>query len=412
VNFEEEKMVCSIMDKVWLFVLLLSCNVKCVPTPVENWKEIDGNHRRDVAAFYNIYCEGPSYDGIVKDQITKMEMSGLMDKLDIVYYTTMGKDGSNYNISNQKFKHAKHFGDVGLEIQTLSLLYQFCHENVKSKVLYFHNKGSLHNSPMNMKFREFLDCFNLNPHCIDALDNHDICGWRLSPTPFPHFSGNFWWSTCKNINRLVDPLWSTNNETFIILSAKISPAVASVDRYFPERWVASAPEFRPADCMSAAVDKSYIWGYGFPGGVAEAHCRQPVTTDENGVKRRAFGMKCETASTFRDIKVFSNAIDYMYSQAPDNVYNDLIKRSYVYYGQPPVTYLKWMEPLRVWPNFTENMLVRPAHNKQVYVVMNKTLRGIPNLRTFINMGRDFDEVVPISDFSMTYLHVGLEMPSL
>ncbi len=77
-------MVCSIMCKVWLFVLLLSCNVKCVPTQVENWKEIDGNHRRGVAAFYNVYCEGPSYDGIVKDQITKMEMSCLMDKLDNV----------------------------------------------------------------------------------------------------------------------------------------------------------------------------------------------------------------------------------------------------------------------------------------------------------------------------------------
>ncbi len=75
---------------------------------------------------------------------------------------------------------------------TLSYLYDFCQHNPDSKVLYFHDKGSNNYRGENVFFRHFLDCYVLNPQCIDALnEGFDTCGWRMSPLPNPHYSGNY-----------------------------------------------------------------------------------------------------------------------------------------------------------------------------------------------------------------------------
>jgi hypothetical protein len=55
----------------------------------------------------------------------------------------------------------------------------------------------------------------LNPHCIEALDTYDTCGWRLSPLPHVHYPDNFWWATCKHINKVINPLAPINDQTFI-----------------------------------------------------------------------------------------------------------------------------------------------------------------------------------------------------
>jgi len=236
-----------------LFVVTVS-NILCVAdglgyVDTSEWVSLDGGHHHSIAAFYNVYCGGKYFDGIVKDQVSKMEASGLMDRLDIVYYATMGEYGADYSIPNNKFKHIKHHGKEGSEAQTHHLMYQFCHDNPTSKVLYFHNKGSYHPTADNSIFRSYLDCYNLNPNCIEALDTHDICGWRLTPVPHPFYSGNFWWATCKHINGLVSPMSNTQNETFIALSNKVNPCVLSFGRWFSEAWVTSKPEYKPADCM-------------------------------------------------------------------------------------------------------------------------------------------------------------------
>lgn len=376
------------------------------------WTELDGNHHHKVVAFYNIYCDGDSYDGIIKDQLGKIIESGLIDKLDIVYYATMGKQGANYVIPNEKFKHITHYGDSGSEVQTLSLLYQFCGENKDSKVLYFHNKGSYHNNWTNVKFRQFLDCFNLNPNCIEALDTHDTCGWRISPVPQPHYSGNFWWATCKHINKLVDPLASVNNNTFIEVTNTLSPCIGSRDRYFPESWVGSAPLFRPSDCMSAAVDTSFLYGYKFPNGITEQYCPKMNTV----TNRNEYGLPCTTASTLVNLPLFSGTIDYMQGLADKlgcggDYFPELVKRSYLWYGTAPTSYIKWMAPLRTPPNMTENELYRGARSKQVFVVKDGKLHGIPNLQTFIAMGRDFDEVKVIHDYQINEMPKGDDIPS-
>jgi hypothetical protein len=387
--------------------------VSCDPIKRVDWKELDGNHHRKIAGFYNVYCEGESYDGIIKDQVKKMEESSLLDKMDIVYYATIGRNGANYSIPNPKFKHIQHFGDVGYEVQTLSLLYEFCKENSESKVLYFHNKGSFHDNWTNRRFRQYLDCFNLNPNCIDALETHDTCGWRISPVPHPHYSGNFWWARCQHINKLVDPLSSTNNQTFMDATNTLSNCIGSRDRYFPEAWVGSAPRFRPADCMSASIDLSYVFGYRFPNGIAEQYC--PKVNDVT--KQKEYGLKCDTASTMLHISEFSGSINYMTALGVKlgcsaDVYPEIIKRSFLWYGVEPKTYIEWLAPLRTPPNMTEGDLFRGVNSKQVYVVRDNLLRGIPNLKTFMTLGRDFDEVHVVNDYIIAMMPMGPDLPSV
>jgi len=131
-----------------------------------------------VVAFYNLYAGDVFYHDIVKSQQSRISANKLLLRLDVVYYATMGKNGAHLPLGD-KYKHIIHYGNHGEEVQTLTLLYRFCGVNPTAKVLYFHDKGSLHNDYNNAKFCNLLNCFVLTPYCIDALDDHDICGEML-----------------------------------------------------------------------------------------------------------------------------------------------------------------------------------------------------------------------------------------
>jgi hypothetical protein len=141
------------------------------------------NSKVDIAAFYNLYAGGNYFRPIVDAQVAMIQSTGLLDRLDKVFYATMGPQGADFDIEGEKYVHLAHYGDVGEEVQTLSYLFRFCNAHPSSKVLYFHDKGSLHDSYSNRKFCSLLNCYVLNTHCISALDSHDTCGWRISPTP-------------------------------------------------------------------------------------------------------------------------------------------------------------------------------------------------------------------------------------
>ena len=117
------------------------------------WEEFEGNHRLKVVAFYNIFAEGNHFRDILNDQVNRLKETGLVDKLDMIYYTTMGSQGSTLNLPGEKFKHIKHFSGDAYEVDTLSILYGFCNRNPGSKVLYFHDKGSYHYNGENIVLR-------------------------------------------------------------------------------------------------------------------------------------------------------------------------------------------------------------------------------------------------------------------
>ena len=200
-----------------------------------------------IIAFYNIYSEGRHYKSIVREQLDVLYKSNLYNKLDKLNYITIGNDSSSFTINsiastlsgtyvmNRTEKIVK-IGSYRKGYETLMLrkIYDFCmyertKTNVNSKILYFHNKGSLNYHEKIHKLRRALDCFNLNSHCISALDEFDTCGWRISPVPHIHHPGNMWWSKCSHIVKLVDPFSFEKNSTFRNKSIELLTKAESED---------------------------------------------------------------------------------------------------------------------------------------------------------------------------------------
>lgn len=335
-----------------------------------------------VVGFWNIYAEGKHYQDIVNEQKRVIESSGLMAKLDKLYYTTMGEHGASLPLTGTKIKHLSYFGLHGSESQTLNEVYQHCAANSANKVLYFHNKGSLNYNIENTNFRRALDCFILNPRCLDALNKgFDTCGWRLSPLPHVHYSGNYWWATCKHINSLISPVVHTYNDTFLAYSAKLYPthdrttqlpskdnpfpdqAYLGLGRYFAETWVSSAPMFQPADCINATMNNRYMWGKTpLPWRLVNKRCPNykpdfmintvAYSSDTNSnshitsysemsesMKPLNYGLPCGIAGFIAQPKV----VKKRFVLGSANISQEIRDRSVYWYGQPPKLLTAWME---------------------------------------------------------------------
>ena len=261
----------------------------------------------NIVAFWSISASGDFYPDIIKDQLFVLESSGLLEKLTALYYFTAGEQGKGYRLPTKvkKIQHISYLRTASDEIYALHSAWQYCHNHPRSKVLYFHNKGGLFGNQHDTNFRKALDCFVLNSRCLEVLDTHDVCGWRLSMMPHVHFSGNYWWATCAHINRLVSPLIVLRNITAADALRIYPPPVLSSreDRYallapqqqnvrqqqrqhlrqlrqhkrgpnaiwgisalsgataaafydsltlFVESWITGAPNYKPADCLNSS----------------------------------------------------------------------------------------------------------------------------------------------------------------
>lgn len=360
-----------------------------------------------VVGFYHIYGEGGHFKTIVSEQASHMKHTGLLDKIDAVYYVTVGNEKvDTMDMHNEpKFKHLHHFNQDGEEIYTLGMISRFCQKYPTSKILYFHDKGS--STPTSELFRKLLNCFVLNPHCLAALETgvYDTCGWRISPSPHPHYPGNFFWATCGHVNTLIDPWSPKTNQTFVDLTAKLSGCIGSNGRHFAETWITSAPSFQPADCMNSEMDNSYLYGYKLPTHVLN---KCPNIVD-------VFGSKCDNASTLLHAEQFRNAFQQM--KNVDSCHHDLddelIKRSNIWYGQKPATYLSWIERIKPKkPDYPPGTAIRPQSEKSVYLYRGGELHVIPNKKTFEDMGLDWDEVKVIPDFMKSLYIIGEPIASL
>jgi hypothetical protein len=381
---------------------------------VESPKTIPTNHTDPVIAFYHIYTEGEYFKAIVSEQTSFMKHTDLYPILDKVYYSTIGHENI---IQDPKFELLHHFGTTGQEIHTLGLLYRYCQRNPKSLVLYFHDKGSFHHSRPNEDYRKFLNCFVLNPNCYELLTSaegkeYDTCGWRASPVPHPHYPGNFWWGKCSYIQTLIDPWVQLQNYTFIRLSSQLSPCVGAESRYFSETWVTSGPKIKPADCMNASMDTLYLFGYQFPGS-PHYFCPQQDTKS----MKEIFGSKCDFASTWKDGKYFKESFQRMKSldqvQCRGSLDEELIKRSMIWYGQLPESYLEWVKDMKP-DNITliEKTIIRPSSERGVYLYKDNALHLFPDKDTFEALGFDFDNVKVISDYHKAQFVMGDPIPSI
>ena len=93
------------------------------------------------------------------------------------------------------------------EFATLKHVEQFAATHPEAAVLYMHTKGASHSGRSARKadsWRRYMEhfCIDRADACIAALAHCDACGVDLSPWPASHFSGNFWWATCRYLRTL------------------------------------------------------------------------------------------------------------------------------------------------------------------------------------------------------------------
>jgi hypothetical protein len=354
------------------------------------WKTNFDSHNHDVVAFYHVWAnEGSGYHSVVEQQLDVLDNSGLFDKLEKIFYTTSGDKGKFFRIQNDKFHYLNYFGNEGEEYETLGLVYRFCHSHPKTKVLYFHDR---HEGTGD--FRNILDCFVLNPTCIDSLDKYETCGWRLSPLPFIHYIGNFWWAKCHYVNKLIDPLSIKLNSTFIEETTKLSDCVGSHEKSFSESWVGSYPKINAADCMNASIDFSYLAGTKVPP-VAHTYC-----PNSDG----KYGFRCDEPSAYKYPKLFSGAFNehkmIAKAECQRDLDSEINKRSEIWYGQPASWHTEWTTKLKNLPVFKDGDAIRGARSKQVWYYKDNCLHAIPNGNVFYSLGLDFANVIAIPEYQL------------
>lgn len=236
----------------------------------------------NIAAFYHASVTNDGrHNRIIQSQIDYLNSSGVLSRLNAVYYGVIHplsvKANKKLRISNEKFFNIGYWYG-GQEMKTLSKLFDFCNSNPAYKVLYFHMKGGSNPLLRNQQARRVLDIFTLNPSCIDALDKYDTCGWRLSPIPYIHYSGNFWWARCTYINTLIDPKtmimdsprqvemiaemmthYSQEEQQQDFIKAKMKMEICvGLGRFFGEAWLGSGTFINGADCLPENSDPNFI----------------------------------------------------------------------------------------------------------------------------------------------------------
>lgn len=371
--------------------------------------------------FYHIYASGATYRGIVQEQIDAFKNSGGIDVMDTVFYTTVGPGSSlndRFNIDSEaaKYQHLYHFEEHGEELYTLGLLYRFCQAYPDAMALYFHDKGSYHNTRENEIMRRTLNCHTLNPQCYHALrtGRYDTCGFRASPTPHPHYSGNFFWATCRYVNTLVDPWSPYTNVTFSDINERVlSMCAGARGRFFAESWIGSAPAIRPADCIDASVDTSYLYGY-FSLPPLEGLCSGK--NGQYGTGQCALTSTWTNGSLFKD--TFLKMKSFEYKSCSIDVTDEMVRRSMLWYGQQPLSYLTWIQGLLnavdESKTIKDRQLVRLSTDRTLYMYTkaDHCLHAFPNWNTFVKMGFDTDQVQVFLHVQLRLIPICAELPSL
>lgn len=314
------------------------------PTPLDPFADIPRD-TTSAYAFYNFYlgeAEGPANPlDIAREQMSSLLRSGALERLQWVFYVTIG--------SNNKTKEAQLLIPKGralthlrkaTELETLSWLWRFCRARPTAKVLYFHPKGAYHPGEFNTRFRRNLNCYVLNPACLNALDDYDVCGMRASPFPHLHLPGNMWWARCTHIARLVDPYILERNKTFRdrLLQVQTGAGVPTscresqlgIGRYFAETWVGTALEFHVADCLRHDVEMNtpFTYGRGVPA-MNETSCPK-------------LGERCGNATMLVIPKAFENGVRFHRKHNSNCSSDEWVKgRAKIMYGGSPELALRW-----------------------------------------------------------------------
>jgi hypothetical protein len=153
------------------------------------------------------------------------QKSGLTSNVSFIYICFIGSQtipideielvrfNSNNNI--KLIKLSENLSEY--EVPTLQFIHNFCKENPDYNILYLHTKnvGKVKNECIEQQI-EYMLYFLAEQwkKCLDVLKTSDTCGVDLRSEPVLHYSGNFWWSSARNILSLPSPNDFNNLEKY------------------------------------------------------------------------------------------------------------------------------------------------------------------------------------------------------
>jgi hypothetical protein len=148
--------------------------------------------------------------------------------------------------------------EQGTEMITLHSLWEYCSNNIESKVVYLHSKGSYTPTKQNDKLRRFLTGGALSRECLLLPSTCNVCSSRMSPIPHPHTPGNMWLARCDYISQLIDPYEFDERMGVIPNIDRNAEHCVGRGRFAAEHWVYSHPLASPCDL---STNRKYVWGY-------------------------------------------------------------------------------------------------------------------------------------------------------
>lgn len=229
--------------------------------------------------YYHIYLTDDygTWSSIVMEQFKAMEDSGLLDAIDDLEVTCVGKNDSRvpifnnlirsfyptaeiefvespfdsdesmiYNINNNTYTDK----DSHTENHTLKKIYQHS-QGHDMKFLYLHAKGitavtnHLKRNNIGMfknyyYWRQYLNWGTIEnwKACHDKLNTYDTAGINFFTKPAPHYSSNVWWSKSDHIKTLPDP---TTKDWWIKMQNETTDSwlKTAPDRFRFEQWLCS-----------------------------------------------------------------------------------------------------------------------------------------------------------------------------
>ena len=148
-----------------------------------------------------------------------------------------------------KWPNASFHAASGMETVTLERIKLFCGDNPARTVVYLHTKGAFHPSASNSRRRAKVKRAAVSPACMrmTGLDSAcNVCGQRISLTPYHYPPGNMWAAQCSHINRLVSPTTWKRISTYAyteprMMFSKLPDWCMGAHRYADETWVLSRP---------------------------------------------------------------------------------------------------------------------------------------------------------------------------
>lgn len=227
-----------------------------------------------IFGYYNVYIPGENKEHalrIVDEQLNELRKSQLLKSSESLFVNVISPLPRNeFNMQLEDSNIVVNYAREGGEEITLNQIVANCAG--KADLLYYiHSKGSFTQSQENTIMRRALMTAVVTnwPQCVAAItnDNCDVCGLRFSPFPHAHFAGNFWWSHCEHIARLVPT--NAFAEFLPIDAPDCRDYSCGRRRCGYEHWVASHPLTRAVDCLS---NHQYIHSYEYLDGMNEFKC--------------------------------------------------------------------------------------------------------------------------------------------